>query len=587
MNNNVIFKRIHFKNFKAFEKYTVWLGQMNILVGPNNCGKSTIVNAFRTLSVAMRRARSKKADILTGHENNKVGYELQLNTIPISLENVHTNYNEEPTSINFYIKGNKKLVLFFPSEGGCHLIAENDGSLITKPKDFKKYFPFIITNVPVLGPLEHEEELKDISTVERGLMTHRASRHFRSFWYYFSENFEHFSDLVSATWPGMEISKPEIVDILSMKLAMFCTENRMTRELYWAGFGFQIWCQILTHISRSNKSNLIVIDEPEIYLHPDIQRQLLNILRDANPNVIIATHSTEIIGEADPSEIITVDKNINKSQRLKDIKQVQMAMDTIGSIQNITLTQLARSRKILFIEGKNDFLIIRKFANILGYHDLAAGIDITPVESGGFESWEKVKDFAWGIERALDKSINIAAIYDRDFWPKEKLDEIKRELSIHISFVYFLDFKEIENYLLDIDTTYKCCSEKAKRRKKTITVEEFKTIIADITEQMRHDTISQYTNKRIEHFKHTGIDGATTSKIVLKWFEQEWKDLQRRLRIISGKDFISKLNRSLQEKYSFSVTISSLLNKFNQHSVPREMSHLISEIENYRNKRKT
>jgi len=36
----------------------------------------------------------------------------------------------------------------------------------------------------------------------------------------------------------------------------------------WVGFGYQIWCQLLTHLSRAAEDSLVVVDEPEVYLHP-------------------------------------------------------------------------------------------------------------------------------------------------------------------------------------------------------------------------------------------------------------------------------------------------------------------------------
>lgn len=75
---------------------------------------------------------------------------------------------------------------------------------------------------------------------------------------------------------------------------------------------------------------------------------------------------------------------------------MQQALDTIGSIQNITLTQLARTKKILFVEGMGDYKIIRRFAKSLGLQELFSATDITAFESGGFSSWKRVGSLAWG-----------------------------------------------------------------------------------------------------------------------------------------------------------------------------------------------
>lgn len=40
---------------------------MNILVGPNNCGKSTVISAFRILDVGLKLAFAKRAGYLIGY----------------------------------------------------------------------------------------------------------------------------------------------------------------------------------------------------------------------------------------------------------------------------------------------------------------------------------------------------------------------------------------------------------------------------------------------------------------------------------------------------------------------------------------
>ena len=96
---------------------------------------------------------------------------------------------------------------------------------------------------------------------------------------------------------------------------MFCEENRRTRELYWSGFGFQIWCQLLTHVCRAAPNDLLVIDEPETYLHPMIQRRLLRILRGTGAQIVLATHSASIVMAADDNDVIVIDKESRIASR--------------------------------------------------------------------------------------------------------------------------------------------------------------------------------------------------------------------------------------------------------------------------------
>ena len=242
---------VQFHEFKAFARYSLSLDHVNILVGPNNSGKSTILGAFRTLAIGLRQARSKKPECVDTPEGSGPGYRLSETTLPMSLENVHTNYGATDSRVIFQLSNGNRLHLMFPRTEGCFLIPETRSTFIQSPASFKKAFPIDLTVVPVLGPLEHRERRRERETVVAGLSTHRASRHFRSYWHYFPDGFEDFAALIRTTWPGMDIQPPEIADLFTGELSMFCLEDRLTRELCWAGFGFQIWCQLLNSRSES------------------------------------------------------------------------------------------------------------------------------------------------------------------------------------------------------------------------------------------------------------------------------------------------------------------------------------------------
>ena len=456
---------VRFKNFKALQDYSISLHRMNVLVGPNNSGKTTVLSAFRVLEQALRTAGARRASRVqthTGHTSD--GHVIPANTVPISLENVHSDYAEADSIVEIRYSNGNQIYLFFPADGGVTMYWDTDRRSPVTPAAFRKAFPAVIQVIPVLGPIEQDELIVTDETVRRSAGTPRASRHFRNYWMKNPDGFEEFRSLVENTWSGMSIGRPEMASVMERRLTMFVSENRMDREIYWAGLGFQIWCQLLTHISRCSNSDVLIVDEPEVYLHPEVQRQLLGILRDVNPDIVLATHSVEILSEADPSEILLIDKSRRSARRLRDVEGVQQALDNIGSVQNITLTELARNQRLLFVEGLHDYKIIRRFAKVLGFIDLAAGSGLTALESGGFESWSKVQALAWGFRNTLRSELKLAVIYDRDYRCDGESDQLKTELEGEVGLVHFHDRKEIENYLLSPDILARAAEKVVRER---------------------------------------------------------------------------------------------------------------------------
>lgn len=576
-----------FRNFKALGNYSIKLQHMNVLVGPNNCGKSTILGAFHALVAGLRRARTKSAEMVDGPVGEHFGYRISEDVLPISIENVHTDYAEVDSLVTFRLSNGNRLKLHFPEAGGCALFAETRGKLVRTPSQFKSAFPLTVKIVPVLGPVEHDETILTEDTVRRGLSSHLASRHFRNYWYHYPDGFEKFAALVSKTWPGMEISKPEKVETLSSKLAMFCIENRIPRELFWAGFGFQIWCQLLTHISGAGNDSLLIVDEPEIYLHPDVQRQLIGILRDAGPDIVLATHSAEIMGEADPAEILLVDKTRRSAERLRNVDGIQNALDVIGSIQNITLTQLARNRRMLFVEDPDDYKIVRRFALKIGLTELSAGADITPLKLDGFSSWKEVCSFARVFKKSLTTSMSIGLLLDRDYYCFEESRNILAELNSDLEFAHIHMRKEIENYLLIPSVLEKAVNhaikDRCKRSGDTPTdVEPISQILNNLTAPLKIVVQAQYIAKRVEYLKHDKKDSATITTETISWFEKKWENLHDRMWIVPGKDILRTFRKEIQERYEITLSDYRIIDEFNRDEMPIDLIEMINRLEKFR-----
>jgi energy-coupling factor transporter ATP-binding protein EcfA2 len=355
------FTSVRFSNYKTFPRYSVSLKDFNILVGPNNAGKSTIIGSFKILAEGIRKANARKPILIRDPKGDEVyGYQLDIDDIPVATENAFHNYNTEEHAVaKFRLSNGSFLQFFFSPGGGCFMNCISD-KIIRAPKDFKKHFDVQIGFVPVLGPVEHKERLYQKEAARKALLTYTASRNFRNIWYHYREDFEAFRKLIISTWPGMDIEKPEVnYDGKVPIIYMFCPEERIPRELFWSGYGFQVWSQMLTYIIKNRDSSIFIIDEPDIYLHSDLQRQLIGILKSLGPDIIIATHSTELISEAEINDILVINKNQSSAKRISNPSQLQKIFSILGSNLNPILTQVAKTKKVLFVEGK-DFQIFFK-----------------------------------------------------------------------------------------------------------------------------------------------------------------------------------------------------------------------------------
>lgn len=586
----VSFTSVQFSGYKALKNLSLRLDSFNVLVGPNNCGKSTVIGAFRALEVAMRRARARRAEPYDGPGHLRRGWHIAPDALPISLENVHSDLEQARSTVVFRMSNRSKLLLDFPEDGGCFLFADTPGRPVATPTQFKNAFPATIGVIPVLGPVEHEEAAVTDETVRRNLSTHRAARHFRNYWIRNFGDFEEFAGLVARTWPGMEIEFPELLDPMEPKLGMFCREDRMTRELFWSGFGFQVWCQLLTHALRSKDATILVVDEPEIYLHPDLQRKLVTILRSLGPDILLATHSTEMMGEVDPTDIVVLEKHKRKAERLKNIEDVQDAAEQLGSVHNVTLTQLSRTRRVLFVEGDDDFKRLRKFATVLGLHEVAAGLAITPVESEGFANWKRIAASAWGIEKALGTPLSIGAVFDRDYWPVAEIDEMVEELGTRVPFVHVLTRKEMENYLLEPAVLQRVVErsvkERARRRnEEPPTVQDVSSLLRNATDPLRDEAQAQYVARRLDHDDRSGRssrDRASVTKEVIDWFTKEWSELNSRVRIVPGKRALAGFRRLVQESYSITLTDYRIISGFTKAELPEDLRELLLGLDSFR-----
>ena len=102
----------------------------------------------------------------------------------------------------------------------------------------------------------------------------------------------------------------------------------------------------------------VILDEPDVYMHADLQRRLIRTVKGRHPQVIIATHSVEIMDEVDPADVLVIDRDRRKARFAADIPAVQDVVAALGGVHNIQLARLWNAKRCLFVEG-DDVRILR------------------------------------------------------------------------------------------------------------------------------------------------------------------------------------------------------------------------------------
>jgi hypothetical protein len=441
--------------------------------------------------------------------------------------------------------------------------------------------------VPILGPVEHNEKLFGKEAARLALFNYTASRNFRNIWYHFPEKFDAFRMALMQTWPGMDIEPPTL-DLIDDKplLHMFCPEERIPREIFWAGFGFQVWCKMLTHLIQSSDRALFLIDEPDIYLHSDLQRQLLGLLRNLGPDILIATHSTEIITEAETDDIVLVNKRRRTGRRIRDPLELGDVFTALGSNLNPILTQLAKTRRALFVEC-DDFQILTRFARKMELTNVANRRDFAVVPVKGFNP-ERIRSLRRGMEITLGGQILAAAVMDKDYQCEGERESITMQCQTFCGYAAIHRRKEIENFLLVPTAMDRAAARRVADQARRSDVHktysgDAMALLDDFAVEKKSYVTAQYVagRARFERANAPRLDQATVTEAALNELEACWNDRSRRLEVIPGKDAVSMFNRYLQSEYGISVTPTSIVDAMRVDEIPDEIRQLLEDISKF------
>ncbi len=241
----------------------------------------------------------------------------------------------------------------------------------------------------------------------------------------------------------VEVTPPDIDDIFKVGTQIWINDGART-DVIRKGNGLQralIFALIKSYANiirqenslpneeganrQVSNSSYFIIEEPELYLHPQAQRDLystLKTLSENNNQVIVTTHSNSFVDIAEYKSLIIAKKeNIAEGTTIKQCtSNLFSEMNESKKINliywiNPERSELFFAKKVILVEGQTDKTIIPFLAKSLSIFRN----DYTLIDCGSKDNMPLYLKLLNGFK------LNYIVVYDRDHQPYKGADAIK------------------------------------------------------------------------------------------------------------------------------------------------------------------
>lgn len=207
-------KRLTITNFRCYKNSTIFFEGTSILVGRNNAGKSTLIEALKIISVITRKYKTLRfvAPPDWVKECVDFGVSPAVENMNISDRGIFYMYGEEPAVIEALFMNGTSIKAYVGE--GLSIFAnvyDSDGCPARNSKEIKQIEIPVIEVLPQISAVLDAEKVIKKATVDHNKSTRLASRNFRNQLFYYEDAFLMFKSLVESTWENIKVSPIESI----------------------------------------------------------------------------------------------------------------------------------------------------------------------------------------------------------------------------------------------------------------------------------------------------------------------------------------------------------------------------------------
>ena len=482
-------KKIKLLNFKRFKEFELNLDpNMNIIIGDNEAGKSTIIQAIDlVLSGSHSKVETHGIDRLFNVEVIKefMSGEMSLNSLPkLVIELFFSEINnpicngennsdqEECDGISLICEPsdeyNSVIKEVLESENSCFPYEYYSIKFITFSGEYysryRKFLKHILIDNSVIGSgYATNEYIKSVynKNAENIEKAYHQNEYRKSKAYYKNHVLKSLNDRIEKyEFDVRTDTKSNLITDLTINENNIPIENK--------GKGHQCFVKTDFALQRTNKGDdidIILIEEPENHLsHINMNLLISRIATSENKQVFITTHNSLICSRLDLRKAILVNSISNTSIKLDSLPH--QTAEFFIKAPNHNILEFILSNKVMLVEGDAEYILMNLFfEHVTGQELVYSGIHIISV---GGTSFQRYLDISMLLE------IKTAVIRDNDGNFKENcVNSYSKYNNQNIKVFYEIDNK-LETFEISIYETNKLlCNKLFTEGRRTLSVLEY------------------------------------------------------------------------------------------------------------------
>ena len=459
-------RHLTLKNFKRFREQSFELADSVVLAGPNNAGKSTLLQAIATWKLGLDRWVAQREG---GRAVKRSGVAITRGDFTAApLREMNLLWEDRKVTGPAGMSDTRRLIEIIV-EGevdgeswtcGIEFQYANREVVYARPHGAKdldreaiRSFPpssaqaLGIVHVPPLSGIERDEPRRDRGMQDLLVGQGRPGEILRNLLFEIAERKD------TDSWQALARHVQELFRIELIEPAYSPAQPYIVCEYRESGHGRPLdlanagsgTLQVLLMLAflHARPATVVLLDEPDAHQHVILQRQVYDLIRsvarERGGQVILATHSEVVLNATQPDRVLGFFGEVPRA--LAGVDERDRLRE---ALKRVTTTDLLLGRDIgavLYVEGETDEKILREWARMLD-HRARAFFERPFVHWLGGRSLREAKAHFFAM-RAAFPNLRAVCLLDGD-----NRDEADEETTRAGLVVLRWRRYEIENYLL-------------------------------------------------------------------------------------------------------------------------------------------